>query len=290
MAANSGGVRQQDAGADAINIYELAAADPLARFGAVATDINPGGAATATAIVSCAESATCANYGAIEQSAVGLASARNLIDVDGSQELIAIALASGSAAFASATIDTAIWQFASASGEASNALSVDGVLDLSVAAHAYASDAKASAFAIFHDGIVQSALGATADADLIVVGELAITASAEASGTSALAAAHLDHGVVQQVTGTHAQASVDNDGTLEIAALALAEGSHAHAAAGISTAIAQHANGAEAAVDVSNSGTLLIGADALAYASGDGSGFDALAQASVLAGDRKSVV
>ena len=96
------------------------------------------GAATAIAEVSCGETATCTNPGALEQVAIGLNSASNQIQIQGTQGIHATATATGASALARALIDTAIFQDAVAPSAADNRVSVTGVIDVPLHAKATA--------------------------------------------------------------------------------------------------------------------------------------------------------
>ena len=135
-AAQVEGVRQDDAGTIAINLFEIDAADPPAAFGATNQVNNPGALAVASANVLCAEFATCPEAGSVHQSASGTSSARNDIDIAGSLSIGAIASATGSAASASALVKSGIYQRAVSGGVASGAIDVSGSLDIGAEAHA----------------------------------------------------------------------------------------------------------------------------------------------------------
>jgi hypothetical protein len=277
FAATVEGVRQDATGTIAINLYEQGADDPAMLSGVVDQVSNPGGAASASAFVLCAESATCTDAGAIEQFASGVDEARNSMDIAGAQSVHAMAGASGATATAVAFIDTAIAQLAVSGGKASNTLDVTGSIDVLASAAATATDGPAFAAAAISQAIGLSAIGGTAaDVALSNSGEITIAAIADASaqGTSAqnATANALAVGIhaLAMTTGTgSANVDVSNDGTLTVAAEAYAESdgpAHALATAVSGIRASADAFDGDASVSVTNSGDLVI--SALADASG----------------------
>jgi hypothetical protein len=141
------GVRQEDSGTIAINLYELDLTDPEQVSGVVTSVSDPSGPAVAIAEVLCAETATCSEVGAVEQSAIGTQSASNGIDIDGSHTIRAEADAYGTAASAIGYIDLAVGQLAVAPELATNDISIGGLLDVHASADAHAITGGAFALA-----------------------------------------------------------------------------------------------------------------------------------------------
>ncbi len=224
LAATTEGVRQEDSGTIAINLYEVATSDPDAVFGTTTTTSNPGGLATATAWVTCALSATCANPGALEQFASGADEASNTILIGGLQRIEAIAEAAGQTATAVAYIDTGIAQLAVSGGKAVNDFAVTGTVEVVASAIAEASDGPAIAQAVISQAIAIEAIGATgATVDFENDGLISIAAVAEAisEGTTAdtafarATAFGVSGAAYATVEGT-AIADLYNAGTIEV--------------------------------------------------------------------------
>jgi hypothetical protein len=229
QAASTEGVRQDDSGTIAINLYEVPAGGPASQFGSEITESNPGGVASATAEVLCAQSATCAAPGAIEQAAIGTQSASNLIDIAGTQTIHADAHAIGDTAAAIGYIDLAIGQLAVADDLAENHIEIAGLLDIHAHAMAEAAVGTAVAVAVISGGISQIATAGfdhgTASNNLNVggVANIAAEARADSDGGSAAAIAAVGTGVYQQADGFDAARDhLDVSGQLSISADATA--------------------------------------------------------------------
>ena len=230
-AANVPGIRQDAGGTIAINLLEIDPTDPPVESGAVVDVSNPGGAALAEAIVTCAESATCPFPGAVAQYALGSQSAANTAIVDGILSVGANAVADGAAATAAGVIQIGLWQVAGADDAAENNISIAGTVGIIAEADAMASTGSAVAFGGIGAGISQIASS-------IGIDGIAVN-------------------------------SVANSGDLTIAANADAEAALLDAAATaiVGVGIYQEANGQQsAAAVISNSGDILIEADASALA------------------------
>src|SRR4029079_13034871 len=160
-AATTQGVRQEDSGTIAINLYEVDAEDGAVEFTNTAHDSKAGGAAYAEAQILCARFATCADPGALEQFAKGVATASNGMVIGGAQAIRATADATGEAATAIAFIDAALSQHAESGGKARDSLSVSGTLGVTASAVAHASDGDAFAQAIVSQAIAIDAIGKT---------------------------------------------------------------------------------------------------------------------------------
>ena len=228
-AVNIPGVWQHAEGLIAINLFEVAEGDPPAISGADEIDINAGGHALAEAIVSCAESATCAFPGAVFQYAHGSQSAANSIIVDGGLSIGANALAEGGAATAAGIIQIGLWQVAAADEAVHNEIAIGGLVDVIASGSAIATTGSAVAFAGIGAGISQ------------------IATSIGIDGT--------------------ASNSIDNSGAVTIAAEAVADAALADAAATafVGVGIYQEANGQElAGANFSNNGSVLVEASASA--------------------------
>lgn len=242
-AVNVPGVRQFAGGTIAINLYEVDATDPAAAFGATELVANPGGQALAEAIVSCAESATCAFPGAIAQYALGSQSATNGVVIDGSAAVGADAIASGGAATAAGIIEIGLWQIAAADEAARNETEIGGILDVGAGADAMASSGSAVAFAGIGAGISQIAssigIDGVAGNSIENSGELTVSAdaSAEALIGDAAATAFIGIGIYQEANGQEsASAEVANSGSILIEADASANAQIGIAAATASAA------------------------------------------------------
>ncbi|HEU4955987.1 MAG TPA: hypothetical protein VFT40_00005, partial [Sphingomicrobium sp.] len=142
-AANVPGIRQDAGGTIAINLLEIDPTDPPVESGAVVDVSNPGGAALAEAIVTCAESATCPFPGAVAQYALGSQSAANTAIVDGILSVGANAVADGAAATAAGVIQIGLWQVAGADDAAENNISIAGTVGIIADADAMASTGSA---------------------------------------------------------------------------------------------------------------------------------------------------
>lgn len=235
LAQTTEGVRQEDSGTIAINLYEVSEQDPPQDFGTAVSESIAGGAAAAIAEVLCAEAATCASPGAIEQSAVGTESARNTIRIGGLQTIRAEADASGQSASAIAFIDQPISQLAVGPDRAENEFLSSGTLDLHASANALAAE-TATAVAVLGGGVSQ------------------------------IATAGFDHGTASN--------GFQNDGLISISADAFADSDSALAFAGaaVGTAIVQQSRGVDAAANaLTNSGGLDVSASAVAAAGTAGS-------------------
>ena len=270
FAATTEGVRQEDSGTIAINLYEVAATDPDAVSGTTTTTSNPGGLATATAGVTCALSATCPNPGALEQFASGVESATNAIVIEGLQRVEAIANADGQTATAVAFIDAGVSQLAVSGGKARNDFDVSGTVQVEASANATATDGPAIAQAVISQAIALEAVGGTAatvefDNDGLI--SIAAVANAISEGSEAeLAWARATaFGVAASaiVTGEGtAIADLYNAGTLEVMGEAFAYASEGPAlASGVAIlglgAVASAAAG-DAIAKVENDGTILV--------------------------------
>lgn len=239
-AVNVPGVIQVTQENIAINLLDIGEADPAAEFGATVTDINPGAHAIAEAFVLCADSATCADPGAVVQWARGTEAALNSVSVGGSLSIGADAVAEGASATGAGIILIGLRQIAAAEESAQNIVDIDGSLDIAASGNAIASSGSAVAFAGIGAGISQIAtsIGLDGNATNAVEnsGDLSIVASAnaEAAIRDAAATAQVGVGIYQQALGQEAaSADVSNSGTILIAANASAEAANGIAVASV---------------------------------------------------------
>ncbi|MCF2515925.1 autotransporter outer membrane beta-barrel domain-containing protein [Sphingomonas sp. G124] len=267
-AANIPGVWQHAEDVIAINLFEVGEGEPPPNSGANETDINAGGNALAEAIVSCAESATCAFPGAVFQYAHGSQSAANNIIVDGSLSIGAQAHAEGAAATAAGVIQIGLWQVAAAEDAAQNEIAIGGIVDVLASANAIATTGSAVAFAGIGAGISQIATSIGIDgvaANLFENdGELAIAAEAVAGADlgDAAASAFIGVGVYQEANGQEsAAADLSNSGSMQVEASASAVAGNGIAVASASAAgIVQFADArTQQFASTLTSGGLLIG-------------------------------
>jgi len=188
------------------------------------------------------------------------------------------------AAYALATIGTAVSQYAYGVTVASVDFTNSGLFDINASAAAKGgSEATASAF--IDSGVDQYAYAHAADADASVSitnsGTLNVAANAAASNVSdtAFARGDIDTGIFQYAYAIGARASADASltnaagGVIGISAGAKATGTQAYASASINTGIFQHAyagfgEDASATVGLTNNGSLTIAAAATANADG----------------------
>jgi hypothetical protein len=200
--ANPAGILQSDPS----NRLSITTTDHL-DLERTAADEEPGAMASASAAISCATSGECLNPGAIVQRAINVGgNAANSIRNEGQVRIDANANARGSAAIASAAVQTGIWQHASGV-EASNLLSNGGTIGVSANATAMATLGSAAAFISLPFGAVtQSAISTTPNGaaanQLTNSGSLGVHGSALASAAgSASAVALLSGGINQQAVG-----------------------------------------------------------------------------------------
>jgi hypothetical protein len=308
-AANVPGVGQVAGGTIAINLYEVEVTDPPAESGATEASVNPGGNALAEAIVSCAESATCAFPGAIFQYALGSQSATNSIIADGSLSVGAQALAEGGAATAAGIIQVGIWQVAAANESAQNGIEIGGLIDVVASADAMASTGSAVAFAGIGAGISQiaSSIGieGIAGNSLENSGGLTISAGAgaEALVGDAAATAFVGVGVYQEANGqsaaygdilnsgsilvdANATATAENGiavatasaaGLVQIASARTQQFASSFTSGGLLIGVTSDTPSGPASVTLTNSGSIEVGVDAAALG-----GIDASATGAVL--------
>ena len=276
------GLRQDDSGTIAINLFELQETDPALVFSAIDSVTSPGAPAVASAEILCAElSSACTQPGAVEQVANGTSIARNELVIGGELTIGALAAATGATATAIARIDTAIMQQAISGGGASNSVDVSGSIDIIASAEAVATDGPAMALAAITQAMVLSATGATSAAiDLTNSGSVSIAGFAEASaheGSDPAVAGAIIFGIDAFASVTSdgpASIAVTNDGSivLDAEAHAAAPGlalASAAALAGINaTALAVQG---DAAIAIDNAGAFSL--SAAAEATGGQTGF-----------------
>lgn len=237
QAVSSTGVTQTDV----INFYRVpAGADRT--FGTVSTDTEIGGAARATARITCATG--CASPGGIVQEAASSAGpATNRIEIEGAQRIIASAQADGASAKADAEIDSGIHQLASGT-EASNGIVNSGELAIGADAEAIASELDANAFAAITLGLgLESYTGSLGSASISNGGVIDILANAAASAPgAATATAYLSLGI-SQIAAPTASAAVDfyNQGSISLGSIASAQGLEAVAQGFVITGISTSA-------------------------------------------------
>ncbi len=295
-AVNIPGVWQHAEGLIAINLFEVAEGDPPANSGADETDINAGGHALAEAIVSCAESATCAFPGAVFQYAHGSQSAANSIIVDGGLSVGAHALAEGGAATAAGIIQIGLWQVAAADEAVHNEIAIGGLVDVIASGSAIATTGSAVAFAGIGAGISQIAtsIGIDGTASNSIDNSGAVTIAAEAVADAALAdaaaTAFVGVGIYQEANGQElAGANFFNNGSVlvEASASAVAENGIAVATAsaagivqfadartqqfastltsgGLLVGVTSNTPSGPSSATLSNSGSIEVGVDAAA--------------------------
>ena len=269
-AATVEGVRQEDSGTIAVNLYEVPAGETV-EFGTTDQASNPGGIGTAVAAVLCAQSATCTAPGAIEQFASGTDEALNTISIAGTQQVVVLASADGATASATAFIDTAIAQLAISGGKAANIFEVTGSLSVLASADAAASEGDAGAFAIVSHAAAIAATGNSAAINVANNGDIAFGAAASAQATGggttddALAyalVAGLTAKAVATGTGEGASVVLDNQGSIAVlaGALASADGA-ARATATAIYGLAGHAlatGDGDAVVTLANAGDVSV--------------------------------
>jgi hypothetical protein len=239
-----------------------------------ATNVEPGAPAFAFVDLSCSVSGHCSSSAPVVQRATNIGgSAANGLANHGTVEVGGLAHAQGGSAFATAVVQTAIWQYASAS-KASNELTNDGTLSVSLVADADATLGDARAFAsVAHGGVTQTAIASGASQlavnHLSNGGPLSIQVAVQASAAgSASAVGKLNGGIVEKAFGigsAGASNELDNQGSISIGLSAAADaGANAFAHASAGSAIVQTASGRTAHDLLTNSGSIAIGAGAQA--------------------------